>query len=247
MDIRLGLKNVVFVVFLMSLSTLRAFQPGDVIFNEVHFDSNKPADKGILSAVELLVVADKADLNGLQVTDRPFWNVPKNDQCTLQDLGRGFLGTVRSGTLIVIYNGKGQDDTDGEDFVMTFYARSSLFCNVAPTKSAFDLAPVGRGIHLLHLGAQVDFVKYRASNAEHFAPAHPGKLKWEKGADGHIAIGKIGENMGVRFYGDKPDLNDFPIAWFPYSETHKKDNNLGLPNGRANTRWINALRDKASK
>src|SRR5690606_14872380 len=128
----------------------------------------------------------------------------------------GFLSAVRSGTLIVIYNGSGQDDTNPADFVLKFYAKSSLFCNIAPTKNAFDLRKQGRALHLLHLARQVDFLKYRASDAKHFAPATPGLLHWEGGREGHVDVGKTGENTGIRFLGDKPDLNDFPAAWIAY-------------------------------
>lgn len=228
-------------------SLLRAVQPGDVIINELYFHPTKGAGKDHIQAVELLVVADKPNLNGLQVSDRPLWNVPKNGQCTVQDLGAGFLDAVPSGTLIVIYNGKGTDDTDVSDFTLSFYAQSSLYCNVAPEGRAFGFRNVGHSLHLLHFNKQVDFVKYRADDATHHAPSEPGKLSWENGAQGHVPIGKIGENVGIRFLGNKPDLNDFLAAWMPYAEDVKTANNLGEPNGGRNTEWVKALRAKATK
>ncbi|MBA4149246.1 MAG: hypothetical protein H0X66_14120 [Verrucomicrobia bacterium] len=231
----------------VGIFALRAANPGDVIINEIYFDAKKGLGKSHFEAVELLVVADKLNLNGLQVSDRPIWNVPKNDQCTLQDLGHGFLSAVPSGTLIVIYDGNGTDDTNANDFTLSFYARSSLYCNVAPTGNAFSFRKPGKSLHLLYLNGQVDFLKYRASNATHNGPADPGKLGWENGVKGYIDVGMIGENVGFRFLGNKADLNDFPAAWMAYSEDYKKDNNLGKPNGGVNTVWIEALRAKASQ
>lgn len=241
------LKYLVGILALVGVPNLYAVQPYDVIINELYFPPLKPKGKGPLQAVELLVVKEGLNLNGLQVSDRMLWNVPAKDQCTLQDLGRGFLEKVPSGTLIVIYNGKGKDDTNADDFVLTFYAQSSLFCNVAPSGSAFHVRGVGNGFHLLHLNRQVDFVKFRASDATHKAPADPGKLNWENGVNGHVDVKETGQNLGIRFLGNKPDLNDYPAAWMPYSDKGRDLDTLGKPNGGLNTDWIEELRAKSSR
>lgn len=234
-------------LFLFAASTLGAVQPGDVIINEVYFGAPREAEKDSLQVVELLVVTDGSNLNGLQVSDRPRWNVPDKGQCTLQDSGLGFLSAVGSGTLLVIYNGSGTDDTNAVDHLLIFYAQSSLFCNLAPTGEPFSFAKAGDGMHLLHLGKQVDFVKYRVTSAPSPGQADPGKLNWENGAKGHINIGNLGDNVGFRFLGNKPELNDYLATWMPYSEQYKTANNLGQPNGGVNTEWVKALRTDSER
>ncbi len=229
------------------IASASAIEPGDVIASEVYLPVGKLEGKERVQCIEFLVVKDKVDLNGMQLSTRPKWNIPTNDQCTLQDMGSGFLSSVPAGTLLVILNGKGKDDTNSSDFTLSFYAQSSVFCNVAPTGHAFRFGRPGMAFHLLHLNKQVDFVKYRASDATHSAPADPGTLGWENGVKGHIDFGKFGANVGFRFMGNKPDLNDFPAAWIPYPDAPENSHNLGEPNGGLNTEWIMALRAKASK
>ena len=229
-----------FAVLLFSVCSLLAVQPGDVIINEVYFNTKN--ETNILEAVELLVVKDKLDLNGLQITDRGVWNKATEDQCTLNDLGQGFLNEVSSGVIVVIYNGGGEDDTDASDFVLRFYAKSSLFCNVAPTTNAFRLNDRGDNLHLLHLGKQIDFLKYRAADFSKQGSGEPGSLNWQNGANGFIEIGKEDENCGFHFLGDKADLNDYPAAWQPYPETYLEKNNLGKPSDGRNAEWVKQLR-----
>ncbi|MBA4148819.1 MAG: hypothetical protein H0X66_11955 [Verrucomicrobia bacterium] len=228
------------------LCALHAIEPGDVIINEVYFD-NYTKDRGTnhFEAVELLVVKDKINLNGLQISDRDIWTVPSEFQCILQDAGQGFLQSVRSGTLLVIYDGAGDDDTDGEDFTITLYARSSLFCNLAGRTNAFYLGNYGDNLHLMHNNKQVDFIKYRPNNRPERG-GDPGNLEWDKGFDGFIDVGLSGESTGFRFLGDKQELNAYPAAWQAYSESYFKSNNLGKPNGGRNTVWIEKLRQQSS-
>lgn len=230
------------ILMAIALST-QAVEPGDVVLNEVYFNLLESPEPNHFEAVELLVVQDNLDLNGLQVSDRDIWDRPAEDQCTLQDLGQGFLRGVKSGTLIVLFNGAGEDDTDSSDFLLRFFATSSLYCNVAPTTNAFRIADQGDNLHLLHSGRQVDFLRYLSKTSKRRA-GEPGTLTWHGGNDGFIEIGDIDENVGFRFHGDKPELNDYPAAWLPYSEPTTKASNLGQPNGGRNTDWIEQLRKK---
>ena len=225
---------------------LFAAAPGDIIINEVYFNATDGPTNDV-EAVELLVVTDNVDLTGIQISDRDVWNAPSEEQCTLQDLGQGFLRSVPSGTLIVIYDGNGTDDTDASDFVMRFWARSSLYCNVAPTGRALQLGDHGDNLHLIQGNKQLDFVKYRASDRPGAGKGEPGNLNWEKGREGYIDIGPYRTTRGFRYLGDKADLNDFPVAWQVYSETYLEQNNLGEPNGGRNTTWIEQLRSQHSK
>lgn len=240
----LALQFSVLVILLCIGLPMEAVEPDEVIINELYF-SPKGGGPGHFETVELLVVANELDLNGLQVSDRDFWNRQTEEQCTLQDLGQGFLAAVRSGTLLVIHRGEGTDDTDPSDFLLRFYAKSSLFCNTAPTTNAFKFSNQEDNLHLLHRGGdQVDFIKYRASNRKNQGSSEPGVLEWENGAKGCISIGLIDENVGVRFLGNKPELNNFPAAWQAYSETYRVSDNIGKPNGGLNTQWINELRQR---
>ncbi len=233
------------IVFLFTLlgSALygRAVAPGEVIINEVYFNLLESPEPNHFEAVELLVVKSGLDLNGLQISDRDIWNRQSEDQCTVQDLGQGFLGNLRPGTLIVLYNGIGTDDTNASDFVLRFYAQSSLFCNSAPHTNSFRIADSGDNLHLLHLGKQVDFLKYRTKTGK-LTSADPGELGWDGGVKATIDVGKEDENVGFRFLGDKPELNDYPAAWRPYTEPYLETNNLGEPNGGKNSDWIEKLR-----
>lgn len=236
-----------FLLVLIGLGNLNAVEPGDVIINEVYFD-NFTRDRGPkhFEAVELLVVADKCDLNGLLISDRDKWNVQTEFQGVLQDAGQGFLRSVRSGTLVVIYDGVGTDDTDPEDFTITLYADSSLFCNLGGRTNAFYLGNYGDNLHLLHNDKQIDFIKFRPNDREERG-GDPGNLEWDNGIDGFIDTGLMNESTGVRYLGDKPELNDFPVAWQRYNETYFESNNLGQPNGGRNTDWIENLRKGAEK
>ena len=240
------LTSILGTVFL-GIASLAALEPNDVIINEVYFFPKGPIDPEHCETVELLVVADKVNLNGLQLSDRDIWKEPSESQVTVQDMGQGFLNSVRSGTLIVIYRREGIDDTDGSDFVIRLHARSSLFCNTAPSTNSFELSNHDDNLHLLHQGKQIDYVRYRASNPspKERSFAQPGALEWENGSQGFIPIGKLQDNVGIRFVGNKPELNNFPAAWVAYPEPYIKRNNIGKPNGAANTVWIEQLRDKA--
>lgn len=240
--IRIG---IVFVLTI--LGSLHAVEPGDVIINEVYFD-NFAKDLGTnhFDAVELLVVTDKSDLNGLLISDRDIWNVPSEFDGILQDAGQGFLRSVRSGTLVVIYDGTGTDDTDAADFTITLYSDSSLFCNLGGRTNMFLLGNPGDNLHVLHNDHQVDFIKYRPSNKAERG-GHPGKLGWDKGYDGFIDVGVLNASAGFRYMGDKAELNDYPVAWQPYSESYFITNNLGQPNGGRNTAWIEKLRQSSAK
>ncbi|MFN7140949.1 MAG: hypothetical protein ACK4UN_16585 [Limisphaerales bacterium] len=224
--------------------SLQAIEPGDVIINEVYYHPRTVVTNHY-EAVELLVVKDKVDLNGLQLSDRDVWNVPTEYQCTLQDAGKGFLKSVPSGTLIVIYDGKGDDDIDHSDFTLKLYARSSLYCNLGGRTNAFHLGNYGDNLHLMHVGKQVDFLKYRPNDRPERG-GDPGSLDWEKGFDGFIDVGLMNENVGFRFIGDKPYLNDFLATWMIYPETYLESDNLGKPNGGRNTAWIEKLRESSS-
>ncbi len=228
----------------LGLGSATALEIGDVTINEVYF-SPKGGGQGHHEAVELLVAKDKVDLNGITISDRDFWEKPTEDQCTLQDLGQGFLSSVRSGTLIVIYNGIGEDDTDPNDFVLRFYAKSSLYCNTAPTGNSFKFSNKGDNLHLFQFSKQLDFVKYRTSDLSTRGIADPGLLEWQGGASGYVDVALTGQSTGFRFLGNRADLNDYPAAWTPYSETYKENNNLGKPNGGVNTEWIRLLREKS--
>ncbi|MFN7138377.1 MAG: hypothetical protein ACK4UN_03455 [Limisphaerales bacterium] len=228
-------------LFIATFHPVQALEPGDIIINEVYFNARGGTTNHV-EAVELLVIADKANLNGLQISDRDFWGAPTEDQCTLNDLGQGFLSAVPSGTLLVIYNGHGQDDTNSSDHTLVFWAKSSLFCNISPTGNATQLGDHGDNLHLLQLGKQLDFVKFRASDRPGQGKGDPGKLHWENGSEGFIDVGPYRENVGFRFLGDKADLNDYSAAWMVYAETYLVTNNLGKPNGGRNTEWIETLR-----
>ncbi|MBA4148970.1 MAG: hypothetical protein H0X66_12710 [Verrucomicrobia bacterium] len=223
-----------------------AAEPGEIIINEVYFNARGGSTNHV-EAVELLVVADKVNLNGIQISDRDFWGAATEDQCTLQDLGQGFLNEVPSGTLVVIYNGFGADEIDSSNYVLRFWAKSSLFCNVSPTGNATQLGDHGDNLHLLQAGKQLDFVKFRASDRPGQGLGDPGNLGWEKGSNGYIDVGPYRENVGFRFLGDTAELNNYPAAWQVYSETYLKDNNLGKPNGGRNTAWIKSLRGSPNK
>ncbi len=245
--IQIHRSNLLFWFLLLAVFSLSAVEPEEVIINEVYYWPKGPVVPGHNETVELLVVADQINVNGLQVSDRDVWDKATEGQCTLQDLGQGFLKSVRSGTLIVIHRGEGKDDTDGSDFVLRFYARSSRFCNTAPTTNSFELSNHDDNLHVLHHGKQVDFLKYRASNPkEERSHATSGSLGWDGGEERHIPIGKVQDNTGIRFLGNEPELNDYPASWLAYSEPYLKDNNIGKPNGGANTVWIEGLR-KAAK
>lgn len=231
-----------FLLILTILGSVDAVEPGDVIINEVYFNNvSKDLGTNHFDAVELLVVADKSDLNGLMISDRDKWNVRGEFAGILQDAGQGFLRSVRSGTLLVIYDGTGEDDTDATDFTLALYTDSSLFCNLAGQTNMFLIGNPGDNLHVLHNEQQVDFVKYRPNDK----PEHggdPGRLGWDKGFNGFIDVGLVNENAGFRFLGDKADLNDYPAAWQPYPESYYQTNNLGQPNGGRNTVWIESLR-----
>ncbi|MFN7139364.1 MAG: hypothetical protein ACK4UN_08505 [Limisphaerales bacterium] len=229
--------------YLIGITGVSAIAPGDVIINEVYF-SNKGGGPGHYEAVELLVVADKLNLNGLQISDRDLWHKPAEYQCTINDMGQGFLSSVRSGTLIVIYDGPGTDVIDTNNFVLKLYTQSSLFCNTAPGTNGFSLVNKADNLHLVHLNKQIDFVKYQVAGANTRAPGDPGTLSWDNGGEGHIVIDADGGSTGFRFLGNKPELNDYPAAWHAYSEKYTKVDNLGKPNGGANTEWIERLRQQ---
>src|SRR5688500_11979326 len=107
-----------------SACVLGAAEANDVIINEIYFNP-KETWKDQSEAVELLVVKDGVNLNGLIVSDREVWNKRGEEQCLLQDMGQSFLTSVRSGTLIVISKGAGTDDTDPSDFVVRLFAKTS--------------------------------------------------------------------------------------------------------------------------
>ncbi len=238
--LNIGFVSLLFTAF--PVCSLLAVEPNEVIINEVYFDEfNKDRGTNHFEAVELLVVTDSLDLNGLQVTDRDVWNVPTEFQCILQDAGQDFLRSVPSGTLLVIYNGQGEDDIDAKDFKLSFYAKSSLFCNVVGKTNAFYLGNYGDNVHLLHNENQVDYIKYRP-NDKPARGGDAGKLEWEKGFDGFIDVGKMNDSTGFRYMGDKPEMNSYPATWQAYTETYIESNNLGLPNGGRNTKWIEKLR-----
>ncbi len=222
--------------------TAKALEPGDVIINEVRFNSIGTGAESS-EAVELLVVADKVNLNGLQISDRNEWNKETEEQCILNDLNQGFLTNVRSGTLLVIYAGKGEDKTTGADFTITLHVKSSLFCNASPTGKGFALHNQGDNLHLLHNGRQIDFVKYATQDRRKNLCGDPGSLKWEGGELGYIDISST-EITGFRFMGNTVEWNDHPAIWQTYS--HVEDDNLGSPNGGRNTEWINLLRAEST-
>ncbi len=239
------LKTAIPSLLVSCVLSAQAVEPGDLIINEVYFN-NRGMAKGHYQAVELLVVKDQADLNPLLISDRDFWQFEAEDQGILQDLGQGFLNSVPSGTLIVIYNGIGTDDTDAKDFVMRFYTKSSLFCNLAPTTNAFRFNPASDNVHLVQEKTQIDFVKFRSTDRARTGPSDPGALNWEKGNQGYVDVGITDENTGIKFVGDKPDMNDFLATWQTYPETYLEQNNLGEPNGGRNTKWIESLRKKSA-
>ncbi len=147
----------------------------------------------------------------------------------------------------MLYNGVGVDDVDPKDFVLRFYANSSLFCNIAPTGHSFQLNDGGDSIHLIHSEKQIDFVKYRASDFPTLGAGNPGGLEWEAKSNGCVDVGIRVESTGIRFIGDKPDLNIYHATWQAFAETSLVDNNLGKPNGGRNTTWIENLRTAAKK
>lgn len=226
---------------LCSALVVRALGPGDVIFNEIRFNAKGSGDNHF-EAVELLVAVEKANLNGLQISDRNIFYEQDEEQCTLNDLGQGFLQNVPAGTLIVVYDGKGTDDIDNSDFVLRFYVKSSLFCNAAPTGKGFALHNGADNLHLIQNGKQIDFLKYSTVERRNPLSGDPGNLKWEHGATGFIDI--TAEDVGFRFMGDSPELNDFLVTWRTYPGS--EDNNFGIPNGGRNTEWINLLRAKST-
>lgn len=234
------MKILASILLIAMAMAAKALQPGDVIINEVRFNP-RGSDLAVFEAVEVLVVADKVNLNGLHITDRNFWDKESEEQCTINDMAQGFLTNVRSGTLVTIYAGKGQDDIDPNDFTLTFYVNSSIFCNAAPTGKAFSLYNHGDNIHLLHKRRQIDFVKYATPERSDGPCGDPGSLKWESGARGFIDISPE-PKAGFRFIADSIELNDYPAAWRTYIGA--EDDNLGKPNGGRNTEWINLLRAK---
>ena len=241
------MKTLIFSLALFALAVVAsAIEPGDVILNEVYFYT-KGEETNHYEAVELLVVSDKVNLNNIQITDRDVWYKETEDQCTLNDLGQGFLKSVPSGTLIVIYDGKGEDDIDASDFVLKFYVQSSLFCNATPTGHGFILNDHGDNLHLITQdGRQLDFMKYKPSDAPNPNGGEPGGMSWERGVKGFVDVAPFRQTTGCRFVGDSAELNDYIASWRVYSETYFEDNNLGKPNGGRNTEWINVLRAKAS-
>ena len=224
-----------------AFGAVAATGPGDIIINEIVF--RPKGDDELSESVELLVVGDKVNANGLRISDRNEWDKETEDQCVLNDLGQGFLSSVRSGTLIVVCNGKGQDDIDASDFVIRLYVKSSLFCNASPTANAFRLHNRGDNIHLLMGTRQLDFVKFSES-ADRVATGDPGHAKWERGVNGFIDISTVPHHAGFRFMGDSPELNDYLVTWRVYSAD--ENDNVGKPNGGRNTEWINLLRAKST-
>ncbi|MBN2376411.1 MAG: hypothetical protein JXD22_08420 [Sedimentisphaerales bacterium] len=220
--------------------------PGEVIINEFywHTTGNGPDH---YEAVELLVTKNDVNLNGVRVSDRNEWNVIDEGQCTINDQGKGFLTGLRSGTLLVIFNGYGEDDTDASDYVLKLYAQSSPYCDVGATGEAFLLNDKGDNLHLSQGDTeQLDFIKYRSSDYKETGGGDPGKCIWKGGKDGYIDVGTYRLNTGTRYMGNSIEGNDEPKQWENYIETYPMSNNLGLPNGGPNSDWIQALRDKSA-
>lgn len=229
-----------------SLGVMHGFEPGEIIINEVYFNtSGGPAND--FEAVELLVITNGIDLNGLQVSDRNTWFKSTEDQCTLSDLGQGFLAAVPSGTLVVLYNGTGKDDTNASDFVLRFYIKSSLFCNAAPTGNGFQLNDRGDNLHLTYERQQIDFLQFGSSDETMPPLGEPGGLQWDRSGKGYIDVAPFRHNTGFRFIGDTAEMNDFIATWRVYSETVVEENNLGKPSPGRNAEWVKKLRATAKK
>ena len=234
------MKTLVCIIAALSIVFVaHGVEPGDVIINEVRFYPKGQHELAV-EAVELLVVKDNCDLNGLQLTDRNEYFRATEDQCTLNDLGRGFLKSVPSGTIIVISDGNGNDDTNASDFVMRFHAKSSLYCNIAPTGHAFQLNNQGDNLHILHESRQIDFVQYALNGRLGVSNGQPAGMKWEKEGAGAIEVSDEPLSVGFRFIGDSVELSDFIASWRPF--TVEEDNNVGKPNGGRNSEWIKKLR-----
>ncbi len=230
-------REYIFVLAPLLFCGLKPPGPGDVIINEFYWHTTG-GGKGHYEAVELLVANPGLDLNGLRITDADEWNAFKEHQCVLEDKGKGFLRNLPPGTLIVIYDGIGKDDVDPSDFLLEFYARSSGYCFV-PTGRAFAMDDRGDDLHLtFRLKRQVDFIKYRSSDYKNFGGGDPGGLPWK----GYIDVGRFRTNAGTRFMGASAPANDDPGLWESYDVIYPIENNLGKPNGGANTGWIMGLR-----